>query len=195
MRIAIHQPNFIPHFPFFYKMAMVDKFIILDTVQFEKNGWQNRCNVWDKWWTKPVKNGTSYICHKEYTDDRSLIDLNMLWIRAIKDTLNINTELIFTRESCIMRHLSEDRKVHKQDPKRKLIGIIRSERVDNPTYVTNPDAKDKYLDEDLMLEEGIMIEYCKVPRNLQKHTFEIFNEFGIVGAMKQLPRRGRSEKS
>ena len=41
MKIAIHQPNFLPWYPFFQKIKEVDKFIILGNCQFEKNGFQN----------------------------------------------------------------------------------------------------------------------------------------------------------
>ena len=44
MRVSIHQPNFVPWYPFFQKIKEVDKFIILKECQFEKNGYQNRFN-------------------------------------------------------------------------------------------------------------------------------------------------------
>jgi hypothetical protein len=40
--IAIHQSQFLPWLPFFYKMFQSDVFVILDDVQFQKNGVQNR---------------------------------------------------------------------------------------------------------------------------------------------------------
>ena len=40
MRISIHQPNFVPWYPFFQKIQQCDKFIILTHCQFEKNGYQ-----------------------------------------------------------------------------------------------------------------------------------------------------------
>ena len=51
------------------------------------------------------------------------------------------------------------------------------------------EAKDKYLDEKLFRQYELDIEYCKVPKHLQKATFEIFEEYGIDGAIKQLPMR------
>ena len=38
MKIAIHQPNFFPWYPFFEKIKNCDIFIILTHCQFEKNG-------------------------------------------------------------------------------------------------------------------------------------------------------------
>lgn len=177
IKVAIHQPNFIPNFPFFYKMAMADIFIILKEVQFEKNNYQNRylLNNSNKWVTKSVSSGLESIYKKKYVDGKNLFHLNMQWISAIKDTLNIKTRIVFDFE---FRPLSKTE---------RLIELIKHYGGD--IYLTNPTAKDKYLDETMMKTRGIDIEYVNVPKNLQKHTFEIFEEYGIDGAIKQLPRR------
>jgi hypothetical protein len=58
MIIAIHQPQFLPYMGFFDKMKNADIFVLLDTVQFTKNEWQNRNRIktsqgW-QWLTVPV---------------------------------------------------------------------------------------------------------------------------------------------
>lgn len=40
--VGIHQPHYLPWLRYFEKIARCDVFIVLDTVQFNKNGWQNR---------------------------------------------------------------------------------------------------------------------------------------------------------
>lgn len=45
MKIAIHQPNYLPWLGFFYKMMQSDIFVLLDNVQYEKNGYTNRCQI------------------------------------------------------------------------------------------------------------------------------------------------------
>lgn len=176
MKIAIHQPNFIPYFPFFYKMAMADVFIILKEVQFEKNNYQNRyfLNTKDRWVTKSVKSGNCLISDKKYTDGKDLFCLNMNWIHCIKETLNIDTRIEFDYPTELTKT-------------ERLIDLIKY--YGGNTYITCPEAKDKYLDEDLMRNNGIDIEYYHVPKNLRKHTFEIFEEYGVDGAIKQLPVR------
>lgn len=58
MRITIHQPQFMPWLGYLDKIDQADLFIVLDTVQFKKNEWQNRnrirtSNGW-QWLTVPV---------------------------------------------------------------------------------------------------------------------------------------------
>lgn len=118
VRLAIHQPNFFPHYPFFQKMAEVDIFIILSRCQFEKNNYQNRFNYKDKWHTMAVPHGLVPICEKEYLDpfkdwkkikdnlpefnlgefdgciERNLASTNTNIIRKIKKELGIQTALM-----------------------------------------------------------------------------------------------------
>ena len=58
MRVTIHQPQFLPWLGYFDKIDQADAFIMLDTVQFKKNEWQNRNRIrtakgW-QWLTVPV---------------------------------------------------------------------------------------------------------------------------------------------
>lgn len=56
--VAIHQPNFMPWLGFFHKMSCADVFILLDTVPFTKNSYQNRVRIktarGEQWLTVPV---------------------------------------------------------------------------------------------------------------------------------------------
>jgi hypothetical protein len=57
--VAIHQPHYLPWLGYLAKWAEADLFVFLDTVQFEKNGWQNRNRINTKagprWLTVPVR--------------------------------------------------------------------------------------------------------------------------------------------
>lgn len=57
--VTIHQPEHLPWLGFFHKISQADLFVILDSVQFRKNYFQNRnkirtVNGW-AWLTVPVK--------------------------------------------------------------------------------------------------------------------------------------------
>lgn len=58
MRVAIHQPQFMPWLGYLDKIDQSDLFVVLDSVQFKKNEWQNRNRIrtaqgW-QWITVPV---------------------------------------------------------------------------------------------------------------------------------------------
>jgi len=58
MKIAVHQPQYLPWLGYFHKMMMADVFVFLDNVQFKKNEFQNRNRIKTKdrviWLTVPV---------------------------------------------------------------------------------------------------------------------------------------------
>lgn len=59
MKVTIHQPEHMPWLGFFHKVAQADLFVILDSVQYRKNYFQNRNKIrtvtgWT-WLTVPVK--------------------------------------------------------------------------------------------------------------------------------------------
>ena len=58
MKLAIHQPNYLPWPGYFHKMEYVDLFLILDTVQYMKHEYDNRCKIktpeGEQWLTVPV---------------------------------------------------------------------------------------------------------------------------------------------
>jgi len=45
MILTIHQPEFLPWLGFFHKMETADRYVVLDSVQFEKNYFQNRNKI------------------------------------------------------------------------------------------------------------------------------------------------------
>lgn len=57
--VTIHQPQYLPWIPYFAKILAADEFILLDNVQFQKNGVQNRNQIktpnGKMWLTVPVK--------------------------------------------------------------------------------------------------------------------------------------------
>jgi hypothetical protein len=58
MIVAVHQPQYLPWIGYFHKIDQADVFVLLDTVQFKKNEWQNRNRIktaqgW-QWLTVPV---------------------------------------------------------------------------------------------------------------------------------------------
>jgi len=59
MIVSVHQPHYLPWLGYFDKIDSADTFVLLDTVQYEIRGWQNRNRIktanGEHWLTVPVK--------------------------------------------------------------------------------------------------------------------------------------------
>ena len=93
MRVSIHLPNYIPYLGFWSKLLKSDVMVLLDIVQFEKAGWQNRQKVKlshgrDCWLTVPV--------HHKCPEALSTIKIdntnNGSWAKKHLHTLRFNYE-------------------------------------------------------------------------------------------------------
>lgn len=163
MIVGIHQPNFIPWIPYFIKIALSDKFVVLAHCQYEKSGFTNRCKVNDKWWTNPVKNGNIDIMNKRYTDGQRVATTNLHLICGIAMTLGIDTTKIVM-----------DFKTNKIKTAR-IVEICKFYGGDK--YIANPQALKVYLDIKELNDNGI--EFIPFEAKLRKHPFEMFAESGI----------------
>lgn len=72
MRVALHQPNYLPYLGYFHKMAHCDVFVLLDDVQFAKRSYTQRVKIrtedGEAWLTVPVltrKKRFQLICEVE----------------------------------------------------------------------------------------------------------------------------------
>lgn len=165
--------NFFPHLAFFKKMEMCDKFVILRHCQFEKNGYQNRFNINNKWYTMSVSKKTENISEKKYLNvgkdwkniknkiekDMSRFDIdfyfpyddsyaflsviNMEIILKIKRTLEIKTKLLSDYPTSLT---GTERLVH----------ICQNWGADE--YISGPSGKN-YLDLKLFDEAGIKVTF------------------------------------
>ena len=111
MVVSIHQPNFFPHYPFFEKMKEADIFVLLTHCQFEKNNYQNRFRMEDRWHTLCVNSGLQSMREKKYLrpfDDWSRIKQNLKPWGFILDKFDdcISNDLVKTNISIIKRIVS-----------------------------------------------------------------------------------------
>tara|TARA_Y100001963_G_C6772379_1_gene445571 strand:- start:709 stop:1257 length:549 start_codon:yes stop_codon:yes gene_type:complete len=181
MVISIHQPNFMPWYPFFQKIKSADKFVILTHCQFEKNGYQNRFNFNSNWYTMSVKKGLDPIKDKIYLNPKndwdkiknrlpeyksildefdecifeSLEKTNILIINRLCEMLNIKTEIVTDYPT-------------KLKSTHRLIDICN--KYEATEYISGIGAKD-YLNEILFDQNGIKISYQEKMKF--KHTLEV----------------------
>lgn len=172
MKLAAHQPNLFPWFPFFYKMHRADIFVVMVNCQFEKNGFQNRASIDGRWWTMPVKNGTEAIKDKVYINGAPLWSVNTSIILGLCGLLGIDIKKIrfdFPTES---------------GKTERIIELCKKYGCDE--YLTNVEAKDKYLDEAALNANGINIVPLELPNQHKRHLFEMFKDCGIEGTIRLL---------
>jgi len=177
MKIAIHQPNFLPWFPYFEKMNQADVFVLLTECQYTKNSWTNRCQVNGKWWTNPVDGGMRPIIDKTYTTGQSLFNVNVQLIHGIAAILDIDaTKIKFD--------FPTDKKATE-----RIIEICKFFHCDE--YLANVEAE--YLDKELLeLNDIKLVPF--VSKN-KKHVFELFNEIGIEKTRELLNERESSKET
>lgn len=94
MRLAAHQPQYLPWLGYFDKMDRVDLFVLLDTVQFKKSEWQNRNRIrtatgW-QWLTVPVRYRFPMTIREVRIDESSS------WRRKHRESLRIQ----YARSAC-----------------------------------------------------------------------------------------------
>lgn len=88
MLVSIHQPHYLPWLRYFEKIARADVFILLDTVQFSKNGWQNRNKI--KTPNGPVLLTVPVHAHLDQTLREVAIDNGQPWRAKHRRTLEQN---------------------------------------------------------------------------------------------------------
>lgn len=68
MKVVISQPRYLPVISYIHRLYFADKFVILDNVQRQARGWENRnqilVNGIPKWLTIPVSSSTREIINK-----------------------------------------------------------------------------------------------------------------------------------
>jgi hypothetical protein len=91
IKIAVHQPNYLPYIGFFDKMKKSDIFVIYDDAQFNKSDFQHRNKIrihqgW-KWLTVPVEKKSIPIkdIKVKYGNIKKELEWNEEHLREIKD--------------------------------------------------------------------------------------------------------------
>jgi len=208
--IAIHQSQYIPWSPYLKKMAQADIFVVMDNVQYHKNGVQNRNQIRNKqgafWLTIPVTgNLTDLIIKKKLANDiwkkkhwKSIklsyakapfwslysYDLSLLYDN-IYDTLGeVNKAFL----NFLITKLEIETNIYWLSDfsisgrKNELILNICKE-FDAETYLSGAGAN-KYLDEKRFEKAGIKIEYINsVPITYKQYHHDFINSLSIIDVM------------
>lgn len=185
MKIAIHQPEHLPYLGFMYKMSLCDVFVLLDDVQFQKNGFQNRNRIKTpqgaQWLTVPVLHDFGQKINEVKIDNKSdwrrkhLLSIQANYAKApyfekyfpllqeiyskpwdLLCELNIALIELFAKKLGIKAKLVRSSSLAKQGEKNELLLSI-CKRLGATTYVSGMGAG--YLDVALFEKNGIKVEY------------------------------------
>jgi len=153
VKVAIHQPHYLPWLGYLAKWAAADLFVFLDTVQYEKNGWQNRNRIktaaGPQWLTVPVRARLG-MSIAEVT-----IDADQPWARRHLRAL----ELAYGRAASWGRHAESVRAFY-AEPWRELgalavanarwlasaVGIVTPSRLASELEVTATDPTERLVE-------------------------------------------------
>lgn len=186
MILAIHQPNFIPWYPFFQKMQMADRFVFLTHCQYRKNYFQNRFDLNGAWHTMSVSKKVANMTDKKYMNpgkDWTKIKTNLVMYEDILSLFDdcISEDLVQTNTSIIMR-ISELLEFGVQFGLDFPTELTSNERLIDlclkygaNTYVAGTGAMD-YMEVDKFLDNGISVIFQKEESKKQKSVLEVLSE-------------------
>ena len=180
MIVTIHQPNFLPWYPFFQKIEQADVFVILGHCQFEKNGYQNRFFLKDKWNTMSAKKGLVSIKEKSYVNCKQDWNKIKSYLVEYKDVLteidNLIEDNLYVSNLNIIKYLLGRLNIKTQIVEDYETNLTSTSRLVDlckyygaTTYLAGQGGKN-YLDESEFESVGIKVTYQE---NLNKiHTLE-----------------------
>jgi len=171
MIVTIHQPNFVPWYPFFQKIEQADVYVVLGHCQYEKNGFQNRFQLDHNWNTLSVYKGLEPIRQKKYVNPKKDWETIKRNLPEYKDLLSemdyCVTENLFDTNFSIIKHLIQKLDIktrieedYETDLKStdRLVDICK--RFGATTYLAGQGGLD-YLDDSLFKNENIEVIYQK----------------------------------
>jgi len=184
MQITIHQPNFMPWYPFFQKIESADVFVLLNHCQFEKNNFQNRFNMNERWFTMGTNKGLESIVDKRYVNPqrdwtkikKSLYDYNLeIFDECISNSLfETNGNLI--RKICkildIKTEIVSDKDTELKGTAR-LVEICKS--MNATSYISGTSGK-SYMDLDMFHSNNIDLVFQNDKDMIKKPVLEILKD-------------------
>ena len=201
MRIAIHQPQYLPWLGYFDKMDRADVFVLLDDVQYKKNEWQNRNKIrnaesW-QWLTVPVVYDFGRLLSEVKIDNKTgwrtkhLKSIEMNYSRApyfkgysgfFEELYGKEWSLLADLNSEMILYLKERLGIKTRLIKSSELGIKSSAtnrlvdicgKLNADVYLSGAGGAE-YLDEALFAAAGIKLEYQSYEHPVYKQAFDGF---------------------
>ncbi len=201
MRVTIHQPHFLPWLGYLDKIDRADLFVVLDTVQFKKNEWQNRNKVrtsqgW-QWLTVPVRHNFGQTLNQVGINqdaewrakhlravnlhygrapylDQYLDGLREIYQRSWERLADLNLAVIrwLLKAFGMSTPIQLASEMHlRQEPTDRLIDICRA--VGATHYLAGAGAH-AYMDVPRFQESGVMLEVQEFKHPVYRQCYEPF---------------------
>ena len=188
MIVTIHQPEHLPWLGYFNKMAKAEKYVILDSVQFEKNYFQNRNKIIGsngvQWLAIPVQMkghmsntiATTQIAGDERWKKKYLNTIQMSYSKhpffkevfpVVEKAINIETNLIADINISIFIAFADKMDMHPEFVRSSNLNIqgLKSDLIldickatNASMYIAGPSGRD-YLDIQSFKEAGIEVKF------------------------------------
>jgi hypothetical protein len=202
MRIAIHQPQYLPWLGYFDKMDRCDTFVLLDDVQYKKNEWQNRNKIrnaegW-QWITVPVLYAFGQTIKETRIDRRQnwrekhIKSTELNYSRAphfdeyypfFRESLEKQWEYLADLNAHFIEYFKETLGIKtklvrssalgiKTRGTERLVDICRAQGGD--TYLSGAGGED-YLDKELFGKSGIKLEFQEYEHPTYRQLYDGFH--------------------
>lgn len=198
MKIAIHQPNFLPYIGFFQKINLADVTVLLDHVQFSKQSYTQRVKIYSPikdydWITLPIKKEYHFLPINQVkidTSEHNKIKNKIKNAYSNKEFFDKNIlDSIFIDERNLARFNEHGIKFFcdiyninttfirssnldidfSQNKNSLLIDIIKN--LGGKEYISGSGGKN-YMEEDLFIQNDIKIQYHDyIPNQYVKDCF------------------------
>jgi len=184
MIVTIHQPNFVPWYPFFQKIEQADVFVVLGHCQFEKNGFQNRFQLDQKWYTLSVHKGLEPIREKKYVNPKRDWENIKRTLPKYRDILSemdyCITDNLFDTNFSIIKHMVQKLGIKTRIEEDYITDLKSTDRLVDickkfgaTTYLAGQGGLD-YLDDSLFKNQNIEVIYQKDLNRI--HTLQYLNQ-------------------
>ena len=188
MILTIHQPEHLPWLGYFNKMAKAEKYVILDSVQFEKNYFQNRNKIIGsngvQWLAIPVQMkghmsntiSTTKIAGDERWKKKYLNTIQMSYSKypffnevfsVVEEAISIDTYYIADINISIFKAFADKMDMHPEFIRSSGLNIkgLKSDLIldickatNSCMYIAGPSGRD-YLDMESFKEAGIEVKF------------------------------------
>jgi hypothetical protein len=185
MKLAVMQPYFLPYIGYFQLINAVDKFVLLDDVNYINRGWINRnriaINQQPHWLTIPLERASQNRLINEISLHR-----DSLWREKLCLTVKTNYskapffEMVYPIFENILKFPSVDLSAFLHHSLKEILSYLKITTLIVPTSVVYPknDLKGQYRILDICQREGATI-YLNPPGGKELYECELFHAAGI----------------